>query len=56
MYNVLGDTLTFKQKITAFDHDSDNERDAFGFSLSVYDNSLAVSAFFDDDAADESGE
>ena len=57
IYDVGGSSFNFQQKLTAYDHDGgdNNERDAFGFSISLHDSTLAVSAFFDDDSGHESG-
>jgi hypothetical protein len=58
IYGVGGSSFAFQQKITAFDYDGNdnNVRDAFGFSLSIYDGTLASSAKYDDDSGDDSGQ
>ena len=55
VYDVSGNAFAFEQKITAFDSSSDNAQDAFGYSLSLYDDQLAISSFFDDDISSASG-
>jgi len=55
VYSIVSDSFAFQQKITASDHEDDNVRDAFGFSLSLFNYTLAVSAFFDDDSGYEAG-